>query len=195
MVFKNSPSDHDTWCIQCHEEIHVHLVFTFSVGPSSVVWSKLGPALAFPPMRVRGVEWSRALILVGEVALSAGLISLYWTMHGGLKCCFGIKDEDMLRKAQSHKKLPPLGPPLDKKLTKWRSFDHAASVVKQTSPWNGESSSLEDRLEVKWKGEEPYWRPNGKVRRKCSLQVRTCGAHRCRVPPWREAFAHMIRNQ
>ena len=43
---------------------------TYSVGPSSVVWSELGPAPPFPPMRVLEVYWSRALSLVCEVALS-----------------------------------------------------------------------------------------------------------------------------
>jgi len=45
-----------------------HLAFTYSVGPSSVVWSKLGPALAFPLKRVLEVSWSRALSLVCEAA-------------------------------------------------------------------------------------------------------------------------------
>ena len=31
---------------------YIHLAFTYSAGPSSVVWSKLGPAPPFPPMRV-----------------------------------------------------------------------------------------------------------------------------------------------
>jgi len=50
---------------------YIHLVFTYSIGPSSVVWSsELGPAPPFPPMRVLDVEWSRALSLVCEVAPS-----------------------------------------------------------------------------------------------------------------------------
>ena len=32
--------------------VYIHLAFTNSVGPSSVVRSELGPALPFPPMRV-----------------------------------------------------------------------------------------------------------------------------------------------
>jgi hypothetical protein len=52
----NNPSDHETWSIRCHVGIHVefyiHLAFTYSVGPSSVVGSELGPAPPFPPMRV-----------------------------------------------------------------------------------------------------------------------------------------------
>lgn len=68
-------------------------------------------------------------------------------MHGGLKCCFGIKDEDMLRKALSHKNIHTPSN-LDKKLPKWRSFDHAVGVVKHTHEMEMESS-LDDRLEVK----------------------------------------------
>ena len=32
--------------------LYIHLVFTYFVGPSSAVWSELGPASPFPPMRV-----------------------------------------------------------------------------------------------------------------------------------------------
>jgi hypothetical protein len=49
-----------------------HDPFTYSIGPSSVVWTKLGPALPFPPMRVLEVKWSRALSLVCEVTLRLG---------------------------------------------------------------------------------------------------------------------------
>ena len=49
--------------------LYIHLAFTYSIGPSSVVWSELGPAPPFPPMRVLEVQWSRALSLVCEVAL------------------------------------------------------------------------------------------------------------------------------
>jgi hypothetical protein len=49
--------------------LYIHLAFTFSVGPSSVVRSDLGPAPRFPPMRVLEVYWSRALSLVCGVAL------------------------------------------------------------------------------------------------------------------------------
>jgi hypothetical protein len=42
--------------------LYIHLAFTYSVGPSNVVWSKLGPAPPCPPMRVLGVSWSRALV-------------------------------------------------------------------------------------------------------------------------------------
>ena len=51
--------------------LYMHLAFTYSVGPSSVVWSELEPASPFPPMRVLEVEWSRALSPVCEVALRA----------------------------------------------------------------------------------------------------------------------------
>ena len=47
--------------------LYIHLAFTYSVGPSSVVWR---PAPPFPPMRVLEVQWSRALSLIREVALS-----------------------------------------------------------------------------------------------------------------------------
>jgi hypothetical protein len=32
--------------------LYIHLAFTYSIGPSTVVWIKLGPALPFPPMKV-----------------------------------------------------------------------------------------------------------------------------------------------
>jgi hypothetical protein len=48
--------------------LHIHLAFTYSVGPSSVVGSELGPAPPFPPTRVLEVQWPRALSLVCEVA-------------------------------------------------------------------------------------------------------------------------------
>ena len=73
---ENSPSDHETWSIRCHY-VGIHVVdfmtilhsHTYSVGPSSVVWSELGPAPPFPPIRVLEVVWSWALSLVCEVAL------------------------------------------------------------------------------------------------------------------------------
>ena len=37
--------------------LYIHLAFTYSVGPSSVVWSELGPATPFPPMRVLERQW------------------------------------------------------------------------------------------------------------------------------------------
>ena len=58
MVFEKSPNDHETWSIRCHVGIHVDTtsIFhsrTYSVGPSSIVWSELGPVSPpFPPMRV-----------------------------------------------------------------------------------------------------------------------------------------------
>ena len=50
--------------------LYIHLAFTYSVGPSSVVWSKLGLAPPFPPMRVLEVQWSWALSPVCEVAFT-----------------------------------------------------------------------------------------------------------------------------
>ena len=44
--------------------LYIYLAFTYSVGPSRVVWSELGPAPPFPRARVREVWWSRALSLV-----------------------------------------------------------------------------------------------------------------------------------
>ena len=47
--------------------LYIHLAFAYSVGPSSVVRSELGPAPPFPPTRVLEVFWSRALSLVCKV--------------------------------------------------------------------------------------------------------------------------------
>ena len=52
--------------------LYNRLTFIYSIGPSSIVWSVLGPAPPFPQMRVLEVQWSRALNLVCEVALIAG---------------------------------------------------------------------------------------------------------------------------
>ena len=46
-----------TWCIWCHVgvnpcRLYIHLAFTNSGDPPSVVWRELGPAPPFPPMRV-----------------------------------------------------------------------------------------------------------------------------------------------
>ena len=49
--------------------LYIQNVFTYSVGPSRVVWSELGSAPPFPPMRVLEVSWSRARSFVCEVAL------------------------------------------------------------------------------------------------------------------------------
>ena len=54
--FESSSSDHGTWSISmpCRNpcRLDIHLAFTYSIGPSCVVWSELGPAPPFPPMRV-----------------------------------------------------------------------------------------------------------------------------------------------
>ena len=57
MVFKNHPSDHETWSNGCRVGIHpcrlyIHLAFTYFGGLSRVVVSELGRAPPFPPMRV-----------------------------------------------------------------------------------------------------------------------------------------------
>ena len=49
--------------------LYVHLAFTYSIGPSSVVWIELGLAMPFPPMRALAVWWSWALNLMCKVAL------------------------------------------------------------------------------------------------------------------------------
>jgi hypothetical protein len=61
-----------THMISCRNSciLYIHLAFTYSIGPSTVVWIKLGPALPFPPMKVLEVLWSRALSLVCELALT-----------------------------------------------------------------------------------------------------------------------------
>ena len=55
--------------------VGIHIDFTSILhsltpfGPSSLVWSELGPAPPFPPMRALEVKWSRALSVVCEAAL------------------------------------------------------------------------------------------------------------------------------
>ena len=51
--------------------LYIHLAFTYSVNPLSIVWSELGPAPLFPPMRVLEVLWPWAHSLVCEVVLSS----------------------------------------------------------------------------------------------------------------------------
>ena len=50
--------------------LYIHLAFTYSVGPSSIVQSELGPAPPFPPIRVLEVQWSWAFSLTCEVAFN-----------------------------------------------------------------------------------------------------------------------------
>ena len=71
-----------SWACRIPCRFYIYLVFTYSVGPSSVVWSELGPAPPFPPMRVLEVQWSRALSLVCEVALGA----LFWVQSRWATC-------------------------------------------------------------------------------------------------------------
>ena len=47
VTMKHDPFDARNPC-----RLSIHLAFTYSVGPSSVLWSELGPAPHFPPMRV-----------------------------------------------------------------------------------------------------------------------------------------------
>jgi hypothetical protein len=58
--------------------LYIHLAFTYSLGPSSVVWRELGPAPPFPPMRVLEGQWSRALSLMCEVALCGMVSHVHW---------------------------------------------------------------------------------------------------------------------
>ena len=72
---ETSPSDHETLSVRCHVGIHVDFTsilhsHSYSVGPSSLVGSELGPAPPFPPMIVLEVQWPMALSLVCEVNLS-----------------------------------------------------------------------------------------------------------------------------
>ena len=49
--------------------LYIYLAFTYSIGPSSLVWSELGPAQPFPPMRMLEVQSLGTLSLMCEVAL------------------------------------------------------------------------------------------------------------------------------
>ena len=49
--------------------LYIHLAFTYSVGPSSLVRSEREWDLPFPAMRVLEVHWSWALGLMCEVAV------------------------------------------------------------------------------------------------------------------------------
>ena len=66
---------------------YTHLAFSYSVGPASVVWSELGPAPPFPPMRVQEVQWSRALSLMCELALTVLLEDLTTGIRCGTLAC------------------------------------------------------------------------------------------------------------
>ena len=61
--------------------LYIHFAFTYFVGPSSIVWSELGPAPSFPPMRVLEVKWSWDLSLVCEVALKQHTVLARWSGH------------------------------------------------------------------------------------------------------------------
>ena len=61
--------------------LYIHLAFTYSVGPSSVVRKELGPALSFRPMRMLDVQLSQALNLVCEMALIVCLHLLFVDDH------------------------------------------------------------------------------------------------------------------
>ena len=94
--------------------LHIHLAFTYSVGPSSGVWSQLGPAPLFPPMRVLEVQWAWALSLMCEVSLStkflftrkAPSLSLFY-----LECLSSFSLSSSLRPSSS-RSLLTLGLPL-----------------------------------------------------------------------------------
>ena len=78
--------------------LYTHLAFTYSVGPSSVAWSELGPGPPFPPMRVLEVQGSRALSPVCEVALESCVGET--KMPGGVRCVYlhVMKISELLRK-------------------------------------------------------------------------------------------------
>jgi hypothetical protein len=67
--------------------LYIHLAFTYSVGPSSIVWSELGPALPCPPMRVLEVKMvtgSQSRVWSGPKA-THHIGSLKWPcVHGPL---------------------------------------------------------------------------------------------------------------
>jgi hypothetical protein len=75
VIFENNPSDHENMIhsMPCRNlcRLYIHLAFTYFVGPSSIVWSELGPAPPFPPMRVLEVYWLHALSLMCGVALNS----------------------------------------------------------------------------------------------------------------------------
>ena len=74
----------------------LHLALTYSVGPSSIVWSELGPAPPFPPMRVLEVQWSHALKLVWEVALRLPLSIA--PMNGYNRLLFTVQPNEFEKK-------------------------------------------------------------------------------------------------
>ena len=78
--------------------LYVHCAFTYFVGPSSVMWSELGLAPPFPPMRVLEVQWSHALGLMCEVALGCPNHGI-WPTHIGCVCVEGetVSKELLLR--------------------------------------------------------------------------------------------------
>ena len=78
-----------TWFIRCHLwnacRLYIHLAFTYSSGPSSIVWSELGPALPFPEsawsVMVTGSEshvWSGPNL---HKSLSLSLSWMIWNFH------------------------------------------------------------------------------------------------------------------
>ena len=73
VVCEKSPNDHEILFVCCHVRIHVNFISIVHsltlLCPSSTMWSELGPTPPFPPTRVLKVQWSRALSLVGDVAL------------------------------------------------------------------------------------------------------------------------------
>ena len=81
MVFENIPSDHETWSLWCHVRINVDFTSILH-SPTPLIpqayceGGELGPpAPPFPPMRVLEVNWSWALSLVCDVALSVKQLS------------------------------------------------------------------------------------------------------------------------
>jgi hypothetical protein len=89
--FESNASGHETWSIWCHAGFHVEFTSMLhshtSVGPSRIVWSELGPATPFPPMRVLEVALSyqtltnKALSVFKEMA-PRNLATSATTIHG-----------------------------------------------------------------------------------------------------------------
>ena len=56
--------------------LYIRLPFTYYVGPSSVVWSELGPAPPFPPMRV--LAWSVMVTGLGFILNICSIKGKFW---------------------------------------------------------------------------------------------------------------------
>ena len=75
--------------------LYIHFAFTYSVGPSCVVWSESGPAPPFPPTIVLEVHLSWALSPVCEVVLKPEILK--W----GVEPTHVPKQNDLASKCQN----------------------------------------------------------------------------------------------